>query len=203
MSLQRGWWRRNLVGLCALLPVLAAGAWFTTDDLRDQYLARTNHSEVRPGADGWLDLPDRRFRLDAVTVLDRSWLAENDIRLPAGSRGWRISATVETSEEYGSLCGLSLIAADGLSYAAGPTALGSTAPTGCLDIDPSTAGDPTSAGPGSAGAPTDGSTADRAPAEQRGTALFLLPADTEPVELRIAYPVLAPALGIVPARPTG
>ncbi|WP_029138293.1 hypothetical protein [Nakamurella lactea] len=193
MTSRRGWWRRNAVALAALLPVVAAAVWVSSADARDRYLDHANHQQVGPGADGWIVLGDSSFRLDELAPLDAADLtaiAGPGTALPAGTMAWQLTGTLRTSTQTPTLCGLSVQASDGRRYSAGPRDLGDGYLNDCLRIDlPPAPADPAATAPTASSEPS-------APADLPGTALFLIPADATPQQLRIADRYQAPTLGL-------
>lgn len=204
MTRPRGWWRRNAVALVALLPVLAAGAWLTGDDFRDRVLDHGNHRSAGPAADGWITLRDSSFRVDSFQRYDPATDTENylgPVTLPAGSTAWQLRGTLRTSEQTPNLCGLSVQASDGLSYAAGPREFAGGSFGDCVEFDTSDLPEDTGQtgaadGTGTGAVVLDGSKKRAQPVEVTGTAVFLMPSDAAPQQLRIADTFQAPVLGV-------
>lgn len=103
---RRGWWRRNVWGLLALLPVLLAitaadpyGAWSVWRETRPG-------SAVIAGADGWVSYAGARARLVSVEPADLRRRDEEPFPLPSGLAAWQATVSFErTAQPDGSLRG--------------------------------------------------------------------------------------------------
>jgi hypothetical protein len=162
-----GFWRRNVWGLIALVPVLVATLWLTLGDAYDIYWKRYPREPVVAGGDGWISYGGARIRLiglaPAHNLKDYSgkpWTP------PASSRAWRATISFQLADPKAKIGGCTLALEDsaGHTYHANPSELhGARTPyAGC----------------------TQDTLATPAPTFELA-AYFVLPADAKAVALRV------------------
>ena len=130
----KGWWRRNLWGLIALLPVLALALGPSVKDALDTYNRVDAHEAVLPGADGWVSYADVRWRLvgfEPATDLKTS--DDQPFQPPANTKVWRATITVDAGDKWATDkyvvagCNLGLEDSEGRRFTANPTELSGSA----------------------------------------------------------------------------
>lgn len=136
----RGWWRRNLWGLLALLPILAATGWLHYDSVKERYWEGQPRIPVSAGADGWAPLASARVRLVTLEPADDlKTYAGKPFTPPSGVAVWRAVLAFEAPDQE-AIGGCKLLLEDttGKTYGAGPRELdGARLPfaTSCLAED--------------------------------------------------------------------
>lgn len=173
------WWRRNLVGLVALLPVGGLAAWSATEGYREQR-AVTPHQVVRVAPGEQLRLPSTTVRVLSVRAVgtEAAHVPDGDaaeqpaaatgssatqpvagtaVSPPPGSRVWLLELA---SSSPTATCGVTLADAAGRRYGANPDELGTAGSPGCASATEAptapTAGPAGPAGRTAAGASGDG-----------------------------------------------
>jgi hypothetical protein len=132
----KGWWRRNLWGLIALLPILALALGPSVKEALDMYNRVDAHEAVLPGGDGWVAYSDVRMRLvgfgpatDLKTYDDEPW------QPPANTKVWRATVAIDAGDKYAkdkyivAGCNLILEDTDGRQFTANPTELSGSDPS--------------------------------------------------------------------------
>ncbi len=137
-----GWWRRNLWGLLALVPAMAAALYLPAHDWYTQYTASTPAVPIQSAPGGWVGYAGARIRL--VSLAPANDLKTYDgtrFDLP-GVRAWRAELAFDTPRPDGIAgCELTVEAADGRWYGEDPAELyGVDVPTAGCTPDSSTAG---------------------------------------------------------------
>ncbi|MEU8078502.1 hypothetical protein AB0B31_24040 [Catellatospora citrea] len=126
-SLGRGWWRRNVWGLVALLPMLAlmlAAAGYS--DL--EFWQRGKPAVVLPAADGVADFAGVRVRVaELVEATDLKRGGDRPFVVPGNMTAWRVVLDVEgpTDPEQVPFCEISIEDTAGNLYADQPKELSS------------------------------------------------------------------------------
>ncbi|GAA4715129.1 hypothetical protein [Phytohabitans rumicis] len=121
----KGWWRRNLWGLLALVPVLALAMGPGVKEGLDVYNRVDFHEAVNPGADGWVSYSDARIKLaELAPTTDVKTYGGEPFPVPAGTRVWRATITFEasTTKAVGG-CTLALEDKDGRMFGPNPDEL--------------------------------------------------------------------------------
>ncbi|MDQ7905358.1 hypothetical protein RB614_12565 [Phytohabitans sp. ZYX-F-186] len=120
----RGWWRRNIWGLVALLPVLALALAPSVKDGLDLY-NRHPHEAVLPSADGWTSYSDARMRLVSFgPATDLKTYGGEPFQPPGKTKAWKATIEVEAADKESVIgCNLALEDAEGRLFGAKPDEL--------------------------------------------------------------------------------
>lgn len=162
----RGWWRRNLWGLLALVPLFALAVAPAAKDGWDLYNRIEAHEAVTAGADGWVTYSGARMRLvELAPATGLKNYREQPFTPPKGVRVWRATLAFETPDPKAlSACGIELEDRAGRRYSDAPDEL-----SGAADL------------PYPSCAPEDENT----PSPYQTFAYFALPESATPAAIRI------------------
>ncbi|MEJ3745251.1 hypothetical protein WEI85_18405 [Actinomycetes bacterium KLBMP 9797] len=176
----RGWWRRNLWGLIALVPVFALAIAPAAKDGWDLYNRIEAHEAVPAGADGWVTYAGARIRLvELAPATGLQNYREQPFTPPKGVRVWRATLAFETSDPQGMVsCGIELEDRAGRRYSDAPNELSGAADLGFSNC-----------------APED----DNTPSPYQTFAYFALPESATPAAIRITRPTGLPRYAHLPA----
>jgi len=171
---KRGWWRRNVWGLVLLLPLLAGLFGLNGHLIYVQNYAMLPNEPVPVDATGKAILDDYAVRVIELAVVENQQelkrLRPFDAPgLPASVKVWRLILSVEApAGSFVGQCAIRLNDAAGRSYAMGPSEL---------------------SGEGSLHSGKDGCYPDdkEQPSPFTATTFFLLPAETRPSAIVIAW----------------
>lgn len=124
----KGWWRRNLWGLIALLPVLALALGPSVKDGLDLYNRVDAHEAVLPGGDGWVAYADARIRLVSFEpVTDLETRSGEPFTPPANTKVWKATIAFDAASKDAVIgCNLALEDSQGRHFSANPTELAGT-----------------------------------------------------------------------------
>lgn len=176
----RAWARRQRVPLAVLGPVLLVFLWFGTEDARADWWRVENHVAVAPGAQGWAVIGDTALRLESferLRVLQQD--LEEEFHPPPGYTLWRAEVAARSDFPEPRYCDVTVVDAHGRTFSS--PALGvpgyNTSDVSCgerpdpedLFEEPPAPGEP-----------------EPRPGQNSGEVLFLLPADADPVEVRVS-----------------
>lgn len=164
---QRGWFRRNLLGLLTLVPLAAvlAGLGVYNGNGYERFWKREPRVPVVAGAGSWLSYSDARIRLAELVPAP-------EVTAPGGVKVWRATIDFDVPKQE-SLYGCKLLLEDdkGRLYGAGPDELdgvrGLPIPS-CTDLDNEKLN------------------------RYQTVAFFVTPADARPVALRIEQALSLP-----------
>jgi hypothetical protein len=132
----KGWWRRNIWGLIALLPILALALGPSVKEALDRYNRSDAHEAVLPGGDGWVSYSDVRWRLvefgpaTGLTTYDGAPFSP-----PANTKVWVATVAVDAGEKWATDkyavagCNLKLEDSEGRQFTANPTELSGSDPS--------------------------------------------------------------------------
>ncbi|MEJ3748338.1 hypothetical protein WEI85_34270 [Actinomycetes bacterium KLBMP 9797] len=177
---ERGWWRRNLWGLIALVPLFALAIAPAAKDGWDLYNRVEAHEAVPAGADGWVTYAGARIRLvELAPATGLQNYREQPFTPPKGVRVWRATLAFETSDPQGMVsCGIELEDRAGRRYSDAPNELSGAADLGFSNC-----------------APED----DNTPSPYQTFAYFALPESATPAAIRITRPTGMPRYAHLPA----
>ena len=173
--MKRGWWRRNVWGLALLLPLLAGLFGLNGHLIYVRNYAQQPNEPVPVDATGKATLDDYAVRVIELAVVENQQELKklrpfDSPGLPASLRVWRLILSVEGPVKEGvGNCGIELRDdTTGRTYAMGPSEL---------------------SGQGSLRAQNDGCYPDDEdqPSPFTATTFFLLPAETRPSAIIIAW----------------
>ena len=135
-SAAKGWWRRNLWGLVALLPILALALGPSAKEALDLYNRVDAHEAVLAGSDGWVSYSGVRMRLvDFGPAADLKSSDGTPWQPPAKTKVWRATIAVDAGEKWASDkyvvagCNLGLEDTEGRQFTANPTELSGSDPS--------------------------------------------------------------------------
>lgn len=119
----RGWWRRNLWGLIALLPLLALALGPSAKEGVERFNRIETYRPITAGADGWVDFSGIRFKLAEVTpTTDAKTFGGDPFVLPDGLTLWRVTLTIEAPDTKSLAgCAVKLEDKDGRLYGSDPS----------------------------------------------------------------------------------
>lgn len=127
MSAPRGWLRRNLWGLVALLPMLAAAGWVHLADVKRQYWNTKSRDPVPVTGDGWASYSGARIRL--ATLGPATGLKDfsgDPVAVPPSIKAWQATlAFSDADQDSIGTCKVLLEDTAGNTYAPNPVELGS------------------------------------------------------------------------------
>jgi hypothetical protein len=168
----KGWWRRNLWGLIALLPVIALALGPSVKEGLDLYNRVDAHEAVLPGSDGWVSYSGVRMRLvgfapatDLQTYDGEPW------QPPANTKVWRATVAIDAGAKWATDkyavagCNLKLEDTEGRQFTANPAEMSGSNPSRRV----------------ASCSPED----DDTPTPWEVEAYFLLPESAQPAALRI------------------
>ncbi|WP_129669848.1 hypothetical protein [Phytoactinopolyspora endophytica] len=195
----QGWWHRNRWGLVALPFVLAAALVAASYQVEEQWWLARPREAVDAGQGVWVDFIDTRYDRGgdvpievAVRLVGLEEATEpfggagESIQLPPGTRGVAVVLDLTAAPDVPLVgCRLSVIGADGTEYAyqyASPSISQATSPC----VPPDNPGPDLELFEGTAG-PDDGSDSDSRPEQFSVAPVVVVPADTEIVEVRLAW----------------
>jgi len=170
----RGWWRRNVWGLILLLPLTAGLFALNRNLIYDRNFAVEPRLAAAVDGTGKAVLDDYAIRLiEAVPVpsSELETILSGRPPLPSTARPWRVILSIAGPQEsFVGDCRVELMTADDLAYLASPNELAFTGSTlsHCYPDD------------------------SRQPSPYVTTLYMLLPADQEPVGVRITWEPLLP-----------
>jgi hypothetical protein len=121
----KGWWRRNLWGLIALLPILGLALGPTLKESLDLYNRVDAHDAVLPGGDGWVSYSDARIRLVSFgPATDLKTYDGEPFQPPARTKVWKATLAFDAaSKDAVTGCTLALEDSEGRIFSANPTEL--------------------------------------------------------------------------------
>ncbi|GAA4438938.1 hypothetical protein [Phytohabitans houttuyneae] len=128
MARPKGWWRRNLWGLIAILPAFALAIGPSAKEGFDKYTSGYPRQAVQPSSDGWASYAGARVRL--VTFEPAIYLEKYDgelFRPQGGTKVWKATLAFEAADRK-ALAGCDLVLEDtaGRLYSVNPDELDGT-----------------------------------------------------------------------------
>jgi hypothetical protein len=119
----RGWWRRNLWGLLALVPVFALAIGPSAKEGIDRFNRFETYRPITVGADGWADFAGVRIKLVEVTpTTDAKTFGGDPFVLTGGLTLWRVTITIEApSTNALAGCAVKLEDKEGRIYGSDPS----------------------------------------------------------------------------------
>jgi hypothetical protein len=124
----KGWWRRNVWGLVALLPLLALAFGPSVKEGLDYY-NRHAHEAVLPGGDGWVTYADARIRLvEFGPATDLETRSGEPFQPPPNTKVWRAAIEFDASSpDAVAGCTLALEDTQGREFSANPVEISGVA----------------------------------------------------------------------------
>jgi hypothetical protein len=135
----RGWWRRNLWGLLAVVPLFALAIGPSAKEGFDRFNRVEHYRPITAGADGWVDFSGVRIKLAEVTpTTDAKTFGDDPFVLQDGLTLWRVTITIEASSTNALAgCAVKLEDKEGRLYGSDPSEVdGARLPyPGCMPED--------------------------------------------------------------------
>ncbi|MEV4416947.1 hypothetical protein [Catellatospora sp. NPDC049609] len=167
-SLGRGWWRRNVWGLLAVVPAFVAMGYASIYNDLDRW-ERGEPKPVAAAADGWVDFGGVRLRLvEIAPATDLKRFNREPFTVPQGIVAWRAVFEIQASGPEVPFCSVELEDAAGNVYDDRPDELSRA------DADRATCAPDDSPVPAASG-------------RHQAAAYFVTAAGAEPVAVRVTF----------------
>jgi len=122
---QRGWWRRNFIGLIAVLPMLAAMFAFDYKNFYTEFWGNQPHEPITASVNSWVQLDQARMRLvDFAPVPQVKDFLGDPVQLPAGTKVWKAVVEFDVPDSKAVMgCEITLADSTQRLFGAGPREL--------------------------------------------------------------------------------